>query len=186
LAKFENDLLYLLTPIEDGSQLLEPLAITRALGSVADLRADLPGRPGEVCSPHFVRAWDVLQALRRIGGQLCREDRHPRQLQVTLLRYAVHTLTFPEASPLQKQSALAAACSLAEQITRTVEAELALRVDWIEPGSHRGRPARHHPVPGAAGSGPRPGHGSGPASGRGHHPAPVPSDRLRAHLGGRT
>ena len=31
LAKFENDLLYLLTPIEDASQLLEALAITRAL-----------------------------------------------------------------------------------------------------------------------------------------------------------
>ena len=31
LAKLENDLLYLLTPIEDASQLLEALAITRAL-----------------------------------------------------------------------------------------------------------------------------------------------------------
>ena len=70
--------------------------------------------------------------VRRIGGQLCREDRHPLQLQVALLRYAVHTLSFPEPSPLQKQSALAAACSLADQITRTVEAELVLRVDWIE------------------------------------------------------
>jgi len=132
LAKFENDLLYLLTPIGNGSQLLEAFAITRALRSVADLQADLPGRPDEVRSPQFVRAWEVLQVLRRIGGQLCHEDRHPLQLQVALLRYAVHTLSFPEASPLQKQSALAAACSLAEQITRTVEAELALRVDWIE------------------------------------------------------
>jgi protein-tyrosine phosphatase/nicotinamidase-related amidase/aminoglycoside phosphotransferase (APT) family kinase protein len=132
LAKFENDLLYLLTPIEDASQLLEALAITRALGSVTDLRAGLPGRPHDVRSPQFVRAWEVLQVLRRIGGQLCREDRHPLQLQVALLRYAVHTLSFPEASPLQKQSALAAACSLADQVTRTIEAELTLRVDWIE------------------------------------------------------
>jgi protein-tyrosine phosphatase/nicotinamidase-related amidase/aminoglycoside phosphotransferase (APT) family kinase protein len=132
LAKFENDLLYLLTPIEDASQLLEALAITRALRPVADLQAELRDRPDEVRSPQFVRAWDVLQVLRQIGGQLCREDRHPLQLQVALLRYAVHTLRFPEASPFQKQSALAAACSLAEQITRTVEAELALRVDWIE------------------------------------------------------
>ena len=132
LAKFENDLLYLLTPIKDASQLLEALAITRALRSVADLQAELPDRPDEVrCAP-FVRAWEVLQVLRRIGGQLCRDDRHPLQLQVALLRYAVHTLSFPEASPLQKQSALAAACSLADQITATVEAELALRVDWIE------------------------------------------------------
>jgi protein-tyrosine phosphatase/nicotinamidase-related amidase len=133
LAKFENDLLYLLTPIEDSSQLLEALAVTRALRSVTDLQAELPDCPGEVRSPQFTRAWEVLQVLRRIGGQLCHEDRHPLQLQVALLRYAVHTLSFPEASALQKQSALAAACSLAEQIAGTVEAELTLRVDWIEP-----------------------------------------------------
>jgi protein-tyrosine phosphatase/nicotinamidase-related amidase/aminoglycoside phosphotransferase (APT) family kinase protein len=132
LAKFENDLLYVLTPIEDPSQLLEALAITRALRSVADLRAELPDRPDQVRSPHFVRAWEVLRVLRRIGGRLCREDRNPLQIQVALLRYAVHTLSFPEPSPLQKQSALAAACSLADQVIRTVEAELTLRVDWIE------------------------------------------------------
>jgi protein-tyrosine phosphatase/nicotinamidase-related amidase len=132
LAKFENDLLYLLTAIDDASQLREGLAITRALRSVSDLRAELPDRPDEVRSPHFVRAWDVLQVLRRIGGQVCHEDRHPLQLQVALLRYAVHTLSFPEASPLQKQAALAAACSLADQVSRTVEADLALRVDWVE------------------------------------------------------
>ena len=133
VAKFENDLLYLLTPVKDASQLLEALAITRALRSVADLQAELPDRPDQVRSPQFARAWEVLQVLRRIGGQLCREDRHPLQLQVALLRYAVHTLSFPQASPLQKQSALAAACSLADQITQTVHADLALRVDWIEP-----------------------------------------------------
>ena len=125
LAKLENDLLYLLTPIEDASQLLEALAITRALRSVTDLQAKLPARPDQVRSPQFVRAWEVLRVLRRIGGRLCHDDRHPMQLQVALLRYAVHTLSFPEPSPLQKQSALASACSLADQITRTVEAELA-------------------------------------------------------------
>jgi protein-tyrosine phosphatase/nicotinamidase-related amidase/aminoglycoside phosphotransferase (APT) family kinase protein len=134
LAKFENDLLYLLTPIEDTSQLLEALAITRALRPVADLGAELPDRPDEVHSPQFVQAWEVLQVLRRIGGQLSREDRHPLQLQVALLRYAVHTLSFPQASLLQKQSALAAACSLADQITHTVETGQALRVGWIESG----------------------------------------------------
>ena len=132
LAKFENDLLYVLTPIGDAAQLLEAFAITRALRSVADLQAPLPDRPDEVRSPRLVRAWEVLGMLRRIGGQLCHEDRHPLQLQVALLRYAVHTLSFPEPTPLQKQSALVAACSLADQITRTVEAESALRVDWIE------------------------------------------------------
>ena len=138
LAKFENDLLYLLTPIQDASQLLEALAITRALRSVADLRAELPDRPDQVRSPQFVRAWEVLQVLRRIGGRLCHEDRHPLQLQAALLRYAVHTLSFPEPSPLQKQSALAAACSLADQITRTVEAELADPAGGSDPNTVTG------------------------------------------------
>jgi protein-tyrosine phosphatase len=48
------------------------------------------------------------------------------------LRYAVHTLSFPEPSRLQKQSALVAACSLADQIAGTVKANLVLRVDWVE------------------------------------------------------
>ena len=129
LAKFENDLLYLLTPIDNAAELVEANAITRALRSVADLRADLPDRPDDVRSPQFIRAWDVLRVLRRIGGRLCHDDRHPLQLQVALLRYAVHALSFPEASQLQKQSALAAACSLADQITRTVQAEQALPLD---------------------------------------------------------
>ena len=185
LAKFENDLLYLLTPIENSAQLLEALAITRALRSVADLRSELPGRPDEVRSPQFVRAWDVLQVLRRIGGQVCHEDRHPLQLQVALLRYAAHTLSFAEASPFQKQSALAAACSLADQITRTVKAELDLRVDWVDSDLIGAGRLRHHCVPWAAGSRPRPGRGPGPASVPRRHPAPVPADGLGAQLGGR-
>lgn len=133
LAKFENDLLYVLTPIEDASQLLEAAAITRALRTVTDLKAPLPECPSEVRSPHLCRAWEILQILRPIVGRVCHEDRHPLQLHVALLRYAVHTLTFPDSSRLQKQSALAAACSLADQITRTVALERQLRVDWIDP-----------------------------------------------------
>jgi nicotinamidase-related amidase len=122
LAKFENDLLYLLTPIEDTAQLLEALAITRALGAVTDLKMALPACPDEVRSPRLVRAWEVLRLLRRIAGTVCHEDRNPVQLQVALLRYAVHTLSFEESTPLQKQWALAAACSLADQIARAVAA----------------------------------------------------------------
>ena len=132
LAKFENDLLFLLTPIDDELQLLEAVAVIRALREVADLKAPLPDRPRELRSPRLVRAWEVLETLRRIGGQVCHEDRHPLQLQVALLRYAVHTLSFPEPSVLQKRAALASACSLAQQIATTIDAEQALRVDWID------------------------------------------------------
>ncbi len=131
LAKFENDLLYLLTPIEDEAQLREAISITRALLEVADLRAPLPDPPEDVRSTSLVRAWEVLRVLRALVAQVCRDDRNPLQLQVATLRYAVHTLGFPESSRLQKRSALVAACSLAERVATTVEANRVLRVDWV-------------------------------------------------------
>ena len=131
LAKFENDLLYLLTPIESPEELDEATAITWVLRSVSDLRAPLPEDVDGVRSPHLLRAWEVLRVVRRIVGDLCHEDRHPIQLQVALLRYAAHTLGFEQASSLQKQWALASACSLAEQITKTADDEARLRVDWV-------------------------------------------------------
>jgi nicotinamidase-related amidase len=132
LAKFENDLLYLLTPIDDDAQLREAISITLALREVADLHAPLAGLPDRVQSPHLVRAWEILGVLRSTIGQICHDDRNPLQYEVARLRYAVHTLSFPEPSRLQKESALVAACSLAEQIAGTVQANLLLRVDWIE------------------------------------------------------
>jgi protein-tyrosine phosphatase len=132
LAKFENDLLYLLTPIDDDAKLREAILITLALREVADLHAPLADLPDGVRSPHLVRAWEILRVLRSTIAQVCHDDRNPLQYQVALLRYAVHTLGFPEPSRLQKQSALAAACSLADQVAHTVEANLVLRVDWVE------------------------------------------------------
>ena len=51
LAKFENDLLYLLTPLADPGDLAEALTLTRALQSVVDLEAPLQGPPDGVRSP---------------------------------------------------------------------------------------------------------------------------------------
>jgi protein-tyrosine phosphatase/nicotinamidase-related amidase/aminoglycoside phosphotransferase (APT) family kinase protein len=132
LAKFENDLLYLLTPIHDEEQFMEATKIMEVLGAVEDLQVPLARRVDGVRSPQFLRAWEVLQTLRSIGANVCHDDRNPLQLQVALLRYAVHTLSFAEASPLQKCAALAAACSLADRVARTVMADEALRVDWLD------------------------------------------------------
>ena len=138
LAKFENDLLYLLTPVEDDAQLREAISITLALREVADLAALLGDPPDQVRSPHFMRAWEILRVLRRTIAAVCHDDRNPLQYQVAGLRYAVHTLGFPEPSRLQKHSALAAACSLADQIATTVKANLVLRVDWVDSPHVRG------------------------------------------------
>ncbi len=132
LVKFENDLLYILTPVDDDAQLREAIAITLALRQVADLLAPLAGLPDGVRSPQFVRAWEILRVVRNAISEICHDDRNPLQYQVAALRYAVHTLGFPEPSPPQKQWALVAACSLADQVATTVKANLVLRVDWVD------------------------------------------------------
>ena len=62
------------------------------------------------------------------------------QMDIALLRYAAHTLSFDESSPLQKEWALAAACGFAEDVVKTRHAEDELRIDWIElPAGTKGR-----------------------------------------------
>ena len=84
-------------------------------------------------APALLRAWEVLQWLRARMAGLVRSDRDPSQLSVALLRYAVHTLSFDESSPLQKRWAFAAACGHAEDYTRARRDGLELRVDWAAP-----------------------------------------------------
>ncbi|MBI5366454.1 MAG: isochorismatase family protein [Planctomycetes bacterium] len=117
LAKLENDLCYLFTPVADEAALEEGLAITRALARVEDLRTVLGEVPEGVTSAPMVRAWDTLRTLRGIVAVLCRTDREPLQMEVALLRYAAHTLSFDEATAAQKRWALAAACAHAEAVT---------------------------------------------------------------------
>ncbi|MEK7413352.1 MAG: phosphotransferase [Planctomycetota bacterium] len=138
LAKLENDLLYIFTPIADDAALAEALAITTALRAVGDLRAPLPERCPGLTRPELIRAWDLLRVLRAQVARLCKDDRHPLQMSIALMRYAVHTLSFDESSLGQKRWALAAAGGHAKDIQRTMQADRRLRVDWL-PGSGPGR-----------------------------------------------
>ena len=133
LAKLENDLLYILTPV-GNEDLHEAVTFTRALLEVGDLQAPLPEHVPGLSAPQFVRAWRLVRLLREIGGRLCREDRHPLQLEAALLRYAVHTLGFDESSAAQKRWALAAAGLLSDRVMETMLANQALRVDWFSTG----------------------------------------------------
>ena len=135
VAKLENDLLYIFTPVASEEELEEGLAITRALRRVDDLAAPLPDTLEGIRSPAFVRAWQTLRTLRAVAGGLVRSDRKPRQLSVALLRYAAHTLSFDESSPLQKRWALAAACGHADDVIAETRLDRRLRVDWLAPES---------------------------------------------------
>ena len=116
LAKVENDLLYLFTPLPDEAALEEGLAITRALARVEDLREPLPETPSGVTLAPMRRAWATLITLRRVVGAVVKGDPGARQLDIALLRYSVHTLGFDEASPLQRRWALASSCLRAEKL----------------------------------------------------------------------
>lgn len=132
LAKLENDLLYIFTPVDDESELEEALTITRALREVEDLRTPLPETLDGLRSEQFLRAWKTLRTLRSIAGRVCRDGRNPIQMSIALLRYAVHTLSFEQSSPLQKRWALAASGGHAEDIVEVARRNRALRVDWVE------------------------------------------------------
>jgi len=138
LAKLENDVLYLMTPVEDAT-LDQAIVLTDFLLAVTDLRAPLGPLPDAIRDPAIVHAYRTIRVLRALGAERVREDRDPLQLQVALLRYAVHTLSFDEASPVQKRWALAHACSLAESVKRGLERNRGLRVDDVGLPLSRGR-----------------------------------------------
>jgi len=133
LAKLENDLLYIFTPLHDDDQLVQALRLTDALAAVRDLRAPLPETPPDgVDALALRRAWATLRTLRSYVARVCREDRDPWQMRVAGLRYAAHTLGFDESSPLQKRWALAAACDHATAIEAGLRRDLELRIDTLD------------------------------------------------------
>lgn len=139
LAKLENDVLYLMTPIPDEATLAEHVHVTDALRSVSDLREPLPESIEGVRSPSVTRAYAIVRRLRALVAEFARSDRDPHQLRVPLLRYAVHTLSFDEADSFQKRAALAASCGLAGDVRNGLERSRALRLDEVPRGARPGR-----------------------------------------------
>ncbi len=73
----------------------------------------------------------MIQILRSFYPPLIQTDRDPTQLFVGQLRYAIHTLSFDECSPLQKQWALYTASLLAQEVDVRLRGHSRLRLDWL-------------------------------------------------------
>jgi protein-tyrosine phosphatase/nicotinamidase-related amidase len=132
LIKLENDLLYIWTKIETDQEFEDALALTDRLLLVEDLAAGLPeGGEKEFKSPKIRRAYAAVRMLRSYYPALVNADRDPMQLLIGQVRYAVHTLSFEEANPLQKRWALFAASTAAAQFRRKILATVGLRIDWL-------------------------------------------------------
>ena len=135
LLKFENDLFYILTPLEDDAALTEALALTDGLCAVDDLAAPLP--PPEalgITHPGLVRAWQTAGILRGFYPELLGPRRSPMQALYAIVRYAVHTLSFDESDVRQKRWALYTAGRAARRLTDELRSSVPLRVDWLETG----------------------------------------------------
>lgn len=130
LVKLENDLFYIFTPIADEAELREAFKLTDALLAVEDLRAELPERSPSAL-PHLARAWTTLRRMRSYYPRLVHADRDPFQVLVGLLRYAGHTLSFDEPTPLQLKWALYTAGRSAERIATELTSSTRLRVDFL-------------------------------------------------------
>lgn len=117
LAKLENDLLYIFTPLADDAALAEAMRLSDALLAVEDLADPLPQDPPSRL-PHLARAWETARVLRSFHAALVKEDRDPLQWLIAQMRYAVHTLAFDESSRLQKLWALHTAARAAAAIER--------------------------------------------------------------------
>jgi protein-tyrosine phosphatase/nicotinamidase-related amidase len=135
LLKFENDLFYILTPLEDDAALAEALTLTDRLCEIDDLAAPLP--PPEAIGIHrpgLARAWETAGILRGFYPELLGSRRGPLQALTAVVRYAVHTLAFDEADVRQKRWALYTAGRAARRLTDELRRSVPLRVDWLETG----------------------------------------------------
>lgn len=132
LAKLENDLLYVWTPVETDGELAEAMALTDWLLAARDLGRPLSTEDApRFAHDGFVRAAATVAKLRTYFPPLVQADRDPNQLLIAQIRYAVHTLGFDEASPRQKHWALYTASRAAQQLTRSLHQAGPLRVDWL-------------------------------------------------------
>lgn len=132
LLKFENDLLYIMTPVTNESDLRQALSFTDQLLAVQDLSKPLPDLDPAGFSAPFQRAWATIKILRSFYPALVETDRSPLQAWMGQMRYAVHTLSFEESNLWQKKWALYTAGHCGGRITEQILKDGPLRIDWIE------------------------------------------------------
>jgi nicotinamidase-related amidase/aminoglycoside phosphotransferase (APT) family kinase protein len=119
VAKLENDLRFIATPLPDDAALVRAAAWDRLLQSQEDLLAPLPELPPELAADRAIAtSHAAIVTLRAFGGRLLRdaglEGPVPaREYRIAQYRYAAHTLCFEECDERQKRFALATACRLA-------------------------------------------------------------------------
>lgn len=119
VAKLENDLKFILTPLADAAALRRAAAWERLLLSQADLLGAVPALPEDLAAdPGIAKSHAAIGVLRGFGARLLREAglQAPvpaREYRLAQLRYSAHSLSFDECDARQKRLALLSTCLLA-------------------------------------------------------------------------
>lgn len=132
LLKLENDIQYIMTPLENEADLAEACRLTEILIDIDD--AGEPPDAGLVETFHSAairKAFLTVRHLRSLYANLIRTDRAPYQIHAGLMRYAMHTLSFDESDELQRRWALFAGSLCARRILEYIRSTKLLRVDYL-------------------------------------------------------
>jgi len=133
LIKFENDLLYIYTPMENEEDMEEALLLSDLLFGIRDLAQPLkPVEETGLTKPGFIRTYQTLQILRSYYPALIEHDRDSLQLIIGQLRYSLHTLVFFESNRYHKLWALYNSGNFGIIIKERILSGGQLRVEWID------------------------------------------------------
>ena len=133
LIKFENDLLYIYTPMETEEDMEEAMILSELLFEVRDLAQPLkPVEETGLTKPGFIRTYKTLQILRSYYPSLIEHDRDSLQLIIGQLRYSLHTLIFLESNNNHKLWALYNSGHYCRLIKERILSGGQLRVDWLD------------------------------------------------------
>ena len=122
VAKLENDLKFIMVPLEDDKALARGFALERHLVGQEDLLEPLPDPPsGLLDDLALAKTYAAVARLRELGAELLREAGltgpvSAREYRIAQLRYSAHTLAFAECDVRQKRLALASTCLLADRL----------------------------------------------------------------------
>lgn len=118
-AKFENDLLYICTSVNDQAELELAYQFSSFLVNQEKPFSLEDELPSELRNTSFERSYQVIQHIRHLAGRYATTDQTSNQLQwlVALMRYAVHTIGFDEPNELQRIWAAYTSCLIAEKLT---------------------------------------------------------------------
>jgi protein-tyrosine phosphatase len=133
LVKLENDLLYIMTVIENEAEFDEALHLSDALMQVEDLGRSMPDASEiGLSKPKLLRTYETLAYLHSFYPDLIQTDRDPLQLFIAQMRYAMHTLGFDESNERQKKWALYTGALCSAQIIERLHRIGPLHIGWID------------------------------------------------------